>query len=64
MTYLTVKIDNRKFNQFIKIALYELKNIIKMKKFIRNTSIHIQKINPKISKSVSIKQALNEWKKI
>ena len=29
MTYLTVKIDNRKFNQFIKIALYELKNIIK-----------------------------------
>ena len=46
----------------MKLAILELKKEIQIRKYMRMVSTHIQKENPGITKSASIKQAMAEWK--
>ena len=46
----------------MKIAIKELKKEKNMRNYIRASSIKLQKENPTISKTASIKQAMAEWK--
>jgi hypothetical protein len=46
----------------MKLAIMELKKEKLLRNYIRMVSSHIQKENPGISKSASIKQAISEWK--